>query len=276
MLTARRVEDQSRRPAATVPSVQAGRLSVVVPAHNEESYLEAAVYDLVTGLRTWGRKFELIICENGSTDLTRSRAEKLSDDYAEVSSLSSERPDYGRALHDGFDAATGDVVANFDVDYIDLQFLHAALALMDAPGGPAAVVASKRGAGSDDTRPAGRRLVTLAFSQVLRFGFGLGVTDTHGMKVLNRRELAPIVATCKFGADLFDTELILRAERAGLSVAELPVSVRDTRPPRTPITRRLPRAFAGLARLRVALWQETLAGRASRRKRSAPRSPRPR
>ncbi len=256
--------------------MQAGRLSVVLPAHNEESYLEAAVYDLVSGLRTLDRPFELIICENGSTDSTRAMAEKLAGDYPEVSWLSSGQPDYGRALRDGFERATGDVVANFDVDYIDLQFLDDALALMAAPEGPAAVVASKRGAGSDDTRAAGRRLVTLAFSQVLRFGFGLGVTDTHGMKVLMRAELAPIVATCKFGADLFDTELILRAERAGLTVAELPVTVRDTRPPRTPIIRRIPRAFAGLARLRVALWEEAIAGRPTEPRRSKGRSRSPR
>ncbi|MDQ1366832.1 MAG: hypothetical protein QOK20_1671 [Acidimicrobiaceae bacterium] len=234
-------------------------LSVVVPAHNEQDYLEAAVVDLVKGLRTRERPFEIIICENGSSDATGALADDLSSRFEEVRTLSADRPDYGRALRAGFLAADGELVANFDVDYIDLAFLDAALDLVGADGGPAAVVASKRSASADDTRPVGRRLVTAAFSLVLRLGFGLRVSDTHGMKVLRRVVLAPIVAECKFGDDLFDTELILRTERAGHQVAELGVTVRDTRPPRTPITRRIPRSLAGLAKLRIVLWQESLA-----------------
>jgi glycosyltransferase involved in cell wall biosynthesis len=236
-------------------------LSVVVPAHNEQDYLEGAVVDLVKGLRSRDQAFEIIICENGSVDATSALAEDLSARFDEVRWLSAATPDYGAALRAGFLAAGGEVVANFDVDYIDLAFLDAALDLIGSDGGPAAVVASKRSQGSKDTRSSGRRVVTAAFSLVLRFGFRLGVSDTHGMKVLRRPALAPIVAVCRFGSDLFDTELILRAERAGLVVAELGVTVRDTRPPRTPITTRIPRSLAGLAKLRLVLWQERLTPR---------------
>ncbi len=239
-------------------------LSVVVPAHNEQDYLEGAVVDLVKGLRTRDQPFEIIVCENGSTDATAALADDLAGQFDEVRALSADRPDYGRALRAGFLAAEGDVVANFDVDYIDLPFLDAALELVAQDGGPAAVVASKRSAGAQDTRAAGRRLVTAAFSLVLRVGFGLRVSDTHGMKVLRRVLVAPIVAECRFGGDLFDTELILRTERAGYQVAELGVTVRDTRPPRTPISRRIPRSLAGLAKLRLVLWQERLSHRFGR------------
>jgi glycosyltransferase involved in cell wall biosynthesis len=236
-------------------------LSVVVPAHNEQDYLEAAVVDLVKGLRARERPFEIIVCENGSSDATAKLAEDLSDRFAEVQTFSADRADYGLALRAGFLAAQGEVVANFDVDYIDLAFLDDALKLLMANGVPAAVLASKRSHGALDTRPAGRRVVTAAFSFVLRAGFGLRVSDTHGMKVLRRAAMAPIVARCRFGSDLFDTELILRAERAGLQVKELGVTVRDTRPPRTPITTRIPRSLVGLAKLRLVLWQERLPGR---------------
>jgi hypothetical protein len=97
--------------------------------------------------------------------------------------------------------------------------------------------------------------------------FRLRVSDTHGMKLLSRRELAPIVRSCRFRRDLFDTEMILRAERAGLTVVELPVTVRESRPSRTSIMRRIPRSLAGLVRLRIALWAEagrTIGGDGSR------------
>jgi glycosyltransferase involved in cell wall biosynthesis len=232
-----------------------------MPAHNEHDYLADAVTEVVNGLRTIGELFEVIISENGSADGTAEVADTLAAQYPEVRVLRSPEADYGQALRDGFLAARGDAVANFDVDYIDLSFLAAARALITAAPGPAVVVASKRGPGANDTRPLGRRLVTATFSQVLRVGFGLKVSDTHGMKVMRRAELAPLVDACRFGADLFDTELILRAERAGLSVAELPVTVRDTRPPRSSIVRRIPRSLAGLVRLKVALRTERRSGR---------------
>jgi glycosyltransferase involved in cell wall biosynthesis len=228
-------------------------ISVVMPAHNEADLLEAAVRGVVEGLRAGPRPFEVIVCENGSTDVTAEIAERLAREHPEVRVATWPAADYGRALRAGFLAASGDLVANFDVDYVDLAFLEQAAGLLESQPDMAAVVGSKRSPGAHDTRGAGRRLVTATFTFVLRRGFGLRVSDTHGMKVLRRAPLEPLVAACRLGADLFDTELILRAERAGLPVAELPVTVEEQRPSRTPIARRIPRTLIGLARLRRCL-----------------------
>jgi hypothetical protein len=99
-------------------------------------------------------------------------------------------------------------------------------------------------------------MVTLVFSTILRVGFGLTVSDTHGMKVLRCAPLVPLAEVCRFGTDLFDTELILRAERAGLKAGEVPVVVQELRPSRSSIAKRIPRTIANLVRLRIALWQE--------------------
>jgi glycosyltransferase involved in cell wall biosynthesis len=227
-----------------------------MPAHNERDYLEPAVAGVVDGLRARGGAFEVIICENGSTDGTAAVAREAAEKYEEVSCISLPVADYGQALRAGFLAARGDLVVNFDVDYVDLDFLDDALRLVQNEGGPVAVVGSKRSQGAHDRRSAGRRLVTAVFAFILRVGFRIGVSDTHGMKVLVRARLEPVVRATRFGADLFDTELILRAERAGLVVAELPVTVRETRPPRSSIVKRIPRSLAGLVRLRIALWRE--------------------
>jgi glycosyltransferase AglD len=227
-----------------------------MPAHNEQAYLAAAVEQVVLGLRARSRSFEVLVCENGSTDATAEVAAGLAERFPEMRTVSSPVADYGKALRTGFLATAGDLVVNFDVDYIDLDFLDSALALADAPNGPAVIVASKRSPGAHDDRGVGRRLVTAVFSMVLRYGFGLSVSDTHGMKLLRRADAAGVIEICRFGTDLFDTELILRMERAGLDVAELPVTVTDTRPPRTPIMTRIPRSLAGLVRLRIVLWRE--------------------
>jgi glycosyltransferase involved in cell wall biosynthesis len=234
-------------------------ISIVMPAHNEEGYLEPAVKTILTGLRDRGLRFELILSENGSSDATGDEADQLARTFPEVRTLRAPVADYGRALKAGFLAAQGEVVANFDVDLVDLAFLDEALGLVHAEQ-PAIVVGSKCSPGAQDQRALGRRAVTSIFSAVLRLGFGLKVSDTHGMKVLVRAPLFPLVEACQFGGDIFDTELILRAERAGLSVRELPVSVADQRPPRTPIIRRIPRSLVGLVRLRVALGRRSTQG----------------
>jgi glycosyltransferase AglD len=227
-------------------------ISIVMPAHNEHGYLEPAVKTVVAGLRDRGVPFEVLIAENGSTDDTAEEAQELARTFPEVRALRAPLADYGRALRSGFLAAGGEVVVNFDVDFVDLTFFDEAVPLVQA-GTAAIVVGSKRSPGSHDHRPSGRRAVTAVFSFVLRHGFGLQVSDTHGVKVLSRPPLLPLVEACQFGGDIFDTELILRAERSGLPVRELPVTVTDQRPPRTPIAGRIPRSLIGLVRLRLSL-----------------------
>jgi glycosyltransferase involved in cell wall biosynthesis len=251
----------SRRVSIGIPVTSAddagsGVLSVVMPAFNEADFLEATVVDVAEGLRTRGRGFEIIVCENGSTDDTAVMARRLAEKYTEVRVEQLDRADYGAALRHGLLHARGDIVVNFDVDYYDLAFLDVAVQELVGSDRPAIVVGSKRSARSHDERPALRKLVTATFAAILRLLFGLRVSDTHGMKALRRSDVVPIARRCRFGQDLFDTELILRAEREGLGIAEIPVVVVERRPARTSVLRRVPRTLLGLIKLRIALWRE--------------------
>jgi len=229
------------------------RLSIVMPAHNEAALLQPSVSEVVAGARSRSLDFEVIVVENGSQDETPAIAARLADREPEVRVRTLPRADYGLALRTGLLAAEGDVVVNFDVDYTDLGFLDAVLARFDEPDPPAIIVASKRAPGADDRRSWVRRFVTWGFALVLRVGFGLHRSDTHGMKALHRETVLPIAAACRLDGELFDTELIIRAERAGLRVEERPVTVTERRPSRSSITRRALRTVGGLVRLRIAL-----------------------
>jgi glycosyltransferase involved in cell wall biosynthesis len=234
----------------------APELSVVMPAHNEAGFLDQTLKTLVSALRDRDLAFELVVVENGSTDSTLADARTFAADDANLVVLTRPVADYGEAMRAGILAARGAVVVVFDVDYFDPAFVDAVLPRLTAPDGPAIVVGSKRAPGTRDTRPWPRRAITAGFSTILRLGFGLRVSDTHGMKGMRREVVEPIVRRCRNGTDLFDTELVLRADRAGLEVAEVPVTVEERRPSRTPIARRIARTMVGLVRLRIQLWRD--------------------
>jgi hypothetical protein len=168
---------------------------------------------------------------------------------------------YGRALRAGLLAARGEAVVNFDADYFDLDFLDAAVAKVLAPDGPAIVVGSKRAVGATDTRAPLRKVATWVFSAILRVLFGLKVSDTHGMKAMRRSAVHDFAEQCFSGQDLFDTELILRVERARLGTGEIAVTCHELRPARSSFLSRVPRTLRGLCKLRIAMWREKMQAR---------------
>jgi glycosyltransferase involved in cell wall biosynthesis len=231
--------------------------SIVLPAHNEAELLEAAVGDLVKAMRDAGVSFEVLVVENGSTDGTLYLAERIAADTPEVRVITLPVADYGAAVARGFTESLGDLVVHFDVDYVDLGFLQKAVAIIDA-GVAGIVLASKRAPGATDRRPLTRRVLTAGFTLAMRVLLQLPVTDTHGMKVLSRLQCAAAAEACTMTGALYDVELVLRASRAGVRIAELPADVAEIRPPRTPVWQRSIESATGLVHLRVLLWRERL------------------
>jgi len=77
-------------------------ISVVMPAHNEQDYLEAAVGMVLERLRGGEPPFEVLVAENGSTDGTAAVAQRLAAANPEVLLLQAPAADYGQALRAGF------------------------------------------------------------------------------------------------------------------------------------------------------------------------------
>jgi len=256
MTTPNRGPSVAEAERAEQQSTTALAVSVVMPAFNEAEILESSVRAVVDGMRSRGRNFELIVVENGSTDGTAAIADQLASTEPEVRAEHREDADYGRALRAGLLSAGGDAVVNFDVDFYDLAFLTSAVERVLAPDGPAIVVGTKRGEGATDERSLVRRAATATFSTLLRVGFGLHVSDTHGIKAMHRTAVEPYARACTSGQDLFVTELILRVERAGLRTAEIPVLETELRPARSSLLKRVPRTLRGLVKLRIALFRD--------------------
>jgi glycosyltransferase involved in cell wall biosynthesis len=236
-------------------------LSVVLPSHNEIGLLGSTVTNLVAGLDDRKIPYEIIIVENGSIDGTLRLARLLSAQIPRVRVLTLPVGNYGAALFAGFVAARGRLVVNFDVDYYDFGFLDAALRAFSSSDAKI-VLASKRAPGAKDRRPLTRRFLTAAFAAVLRALVQLEVSDAHGMKVLERESLAPIVDECVLRGSLFDVELVIRAMDSGITVTEIPAVVVERRPPRTSLRARSVESLLSTIRLRSVLRGERAAATA--------------
>ena len=224
-------------------------LTIVVPVYNEARFIPEALPKLIAAVEEVGVEYTIRLVENGSTDGTADVARSVAGDAAVfVEELSD--PDYGAAMRHGFLQSRGDWVVNFDIDYFSGEFLST---LLDQPADVDLVIGSKRDPRSEDRRPFVRRLATSVFNVLLTVILGSKVSDTHGMKGF-RRELvdtiAPQVVSTK---DLFDTELVVRAERAGYRIVEVPVVVEEMRTARSSLIKRAPRTVVGLIRMRGLL-----------------------
>jgi glycosyltransferase involved in cell wall biosynthesis len=245
--------------------------SIVIPVHNEAECLAAEVAELVSGLQKHGVDYELLLAENGSSDDTAVVGGSLAATNDRVRVLRVPVADYGAAMKAAMLESRGELIVNFDIDFHDVDFMLKAGDLLAAGGGPATaaagpagapagaagiVVGSKLAEGADDRRSWARHLVSLGFTTILRTLFDRRMDDTHGMKVLKREVVARFAPETIMTTDLFDTELIIRARRAGVVVKALPVTVEEKRKPRSSIARRIPRTIRGLLRLRIALFKE--------------------
>jgi len=225
-------------------------IAVVIPIHNEAGYLPTALPLLYAELAEVPATVTVTLAENGSTDGTADVVRSFEDRFPALALLELPEPDYGAAMRAGFLAAQGDWVVNFDIDYFSGGFLRQVLVC--APDADV-VLASKRAPGSDDRRGWFRRLATWGFNLVLRLLLGSKVSDTHGMKALRREVVAAVAPMVVSTRDLFDTELVIRAERAGYRIAEVPVTVEEQRQARSNLLKRVPRTLLGVWRIRRSL-----------------------
>ena len=233
-------------PSETSPD-SAPLLSIVLPAYNEEALLEESVEGLLDCL---DGRFEVVISENGSTDGTLRITEDLASRYHEVKVCTLPQASYGRALQEGMAEARGEAVVVFNVDFWDLPFLRTAVPML---GWCDVIVGSKALATSNDRRPWSRRAITRIFNLGLSLLFGFRGTDTHGLKVFRRSALERALPRCRTDGEIFDTELILRCQKAGMTIQELPVQVSEMRPSRYGLVGRIPSTARDLVNLFLTL-----------------------
>ncbi len=197
------------------------RLSVVLPAYNEEAVIEQSVRQVADVVRPLVEWFEIVVTNDGSKDRTREVLRDLQQAAPELNLrviTHNKNRGYGAALASGFDAAHGDFLfftdgdLQFDIKEIK-KFLPPALAGRDL------VIGWRRKRADPPMRLAN----AWGWKQLVNGLFGYTAKDIDCAFKLFRRQVWEDVTVNALGAT-FSAEFLVKARRMGFQVAELPVS----------------------------------------------------
>jgi glycosyltransferase involved in cell wall biosynthesis len=233
------------------------RISIVIPVYNEEAILRAAVVDLRERLAHLGWSYEIILAENGSRDRTVEVGQELTEKYAAgghgtVQMVSIGEPNYGRALREGILRSRGELIICDEIDLCDADFHQQAVGILDS-GEADLVIGSKLAVGAADERPVIRHVASMAYSGLLKLLLGFRGTDTHGLKAFRREALITTVQACLVEKDVFASEFVIRADRGGIRIREVPVRIVEKRPPSINLFKRVPNVLKSIAKLTYAI-----------------------
>ena len=169
------------------PSSEDIRVSVVVPAYNEEESLPELVDEIRRAMA--GVPFEIIIVDDGSTDATWQRICELSSRYPVTGLRFSVNSGKAAALAAGFSRSTGDYVATLDADLQDdPSEITGMIGLMEERGYD--LVSGWKKHRKD---PIGKRLPSRFFNLTVRLTTGVVLHDFNcGLKVYRRRVIENI------------------------------------------------------------------------------------
>ncbi|MFC1453112.1 glycosyltransferase [Verrucomicrobiota bacterium] len=230
------------------------KLSVIVPAHNEEARVGRMLDAYLPHFSArYGNEVEFIVVVNGSTDRTDEVVREYAVRYPCMQCVvEPKRIGKGGALLLGFQRASGDLVGFVDADGATPP--AAFDDLVGELGDAGAVIASRwrRGADVSPRQPWSRRMASRVFNTLVRLGFGLRLTDTQcGAKLMRREVLAKILPNLGITRWAFDVDLLFQLKRQGCAIREIPTTWHDVAGSKLEIGRASVEMLAALVRLRL-------------------------
>jgi hypothetical protein len=206
-------------------------VSVVFPAYNEVDYLEPAVETVKKALDEFTNSYEIIIAEDGSTDGTAERSEELVQKNAYAKHIHGEkRLGRGAALNNAFRQSRGKVLVYMDLDLAtDIKFLKPLVKAISVEGYDLST-GSRMLQESKVERSLGRSISSKSYNWLVRHMLGSKLTDHQcGFKAFRRGPTLQLINEVQARHWFWDTEILVRAQRKGYKVKEIPVEWKGRR-----------------------------------------------
>ncbi|MDD3406868.1 MAG: glycosyltransferase [Methanomicrobium sp.] len=199
-------------------------LSVVLPVFNDRKSLQKAIPESLAALEKITDLFELIIAEDNSTDGSRELVCEWEKRDERVKLIhSDERQGRGRALNRAFSEARGDIVCYYDVD-LATGMEHLKELIDSIRNGADIATGSRLMPDSNIVRTADREIASRGYNFLVRLILRSRLHDHQcGFKAFNKKRLMDLIPFVSAKHWFWDTEVLVRGQRAGYSIYEFPV-----------------------------------------------------
>ena len=204
---------------------QVAKVSVIFPAYNEADVLEDTIQKVILNLDTFADFYEIIIAEDGSTDGTNKLASMLAEKDTRIKHIHRQkRLGRGTALKNSFKKSSGEIIVYMDLDLAtDLSHLRELIEAINIEGFDLAT-GSRLLSKSKVNRSWTRNLASSSYNLIVRKLLGSKIKDHQcGFKSFRREPLLILVDEVEATHWFWDTEILVRANRRGYKIKEIPV-----------------------------------------------------
>jgi glycosyltransferase involved in cell wall biosynthesis len=230
------------------------KLSIVIPAHNEEHRLPPML-EAYAGYfaEKYGSEVELIVVPNFCSDRTAEVSRGIGARYSQIRVLNDPgKVGKGGAVMLGAGGAEGDLIGFADADGATPPEAFDDLVQKISLDG--CIIASRWMKGSDVSpkQPLSRRAASRCFNLMVRMLFGLKLTDTQcGAKLFRREVILPVLQNLGVTCWAFDVDMLFQAKRLRAPIREIPTVWRDVAGSKLEVGRASLNMFVALVRLRM-------------------------
>ena len=200
-------------------------VDIVVPVLNEEKILQKSITTLDEYMaKHLPYRYQITIVDNGSHDNTLKIAKSLAQNHQSVRVVRLTERGRGRALKRVWQNSPADILTYMDVDLstsLD-DFLPMIQPLVAGEAGVA--IGSRLAKGAKTTRGLKREFISRCYNNIIKWTSGTKFSDAQcGFKAIRRDVAAKFLPIIKDNEWFFDTELLIKTERAGVPIHEQPV-----------------------------------------------------
>lgn len=199
-------------------------LSIIVPAHNEENRLPAALEKIEAFLADQPYHGEVIVVENGSQDRTAEVARRLAASWPNLRLIQVAERGKGLAVRRGMLAARGEFRFICDAD-LSMPIEEVARFLPPQLDSYDVAIGSREVAGAVRYHePLYRHLMGRIFSNLVKLLAVPDFEDTQcGFKCFRAAAAEDLFSVQTLGGMSFDVEVLFVAQRRGYRIVEVPI-----------------------------------------------------
>jgi len=230
-------------------------IDIVVPVLNEEKILQKSIMTLDEYMaKHLPYRYQITIADNGSQDKTLEIAKNLAEKHQSVQVVSLAERGRGRALKRVWQNSSADILTYMDVDLSTSLDDFPPMIQPLVAGEAGVAIGSRLTKGSKTTRGVKREFISRCYNNIIKWTSGTKFSDAQcGFKAIRRDVAAKFLPKIKDNEWFFDTELLIKTERAGVPIHEQPVTWTEDTDSRVKIVKTAVDDLKGLYRVNKEL-----------------------